>query len=678
MPNALAQETSPYLLQHAENPVNWYPWGETALQKAHQEDKPIFLSIGYAACHWCHVMAHESFEDPEIARLLNQGFICIKVDREERPDLDTLYMAAVVAMTGQGGWPMSLFLTPDGQPFFGGTYFPPMPRHGMPSFRQVLESVLRSWEEERDNINQVSKQVADHLQQATRWSAEPGLLQPSFLEQATQQLIDTYDLENGGWGQAPKFPQAMVLEFLLMRASRGNQMALEVVIHNLKAMSQGGMYDLVGGGFHRYSTDENWLIPHFEKMLYDNAQLARVYLHAYQITREPRFRQVCEQTLDFITRELTSPEGGFYSSLDADSEGIEGKYYTWTPEEIQKAIDGQSSRELLTAAYGITEAGNFEGKNILRPTLDDSILSERFQLLPTQISEKLIHLHKKLLIHREQRVRPNTDDKVLVSWNALTEIAFAEAGLALNRFDYIKMATRNAGLLLNNLYHNGRLFRSYRMGRATHDAYLEDYAGLALALLTIYVADPDVRWFKTASQLVQVMQTHFSDPSGGFFDTRDDQEQLLARPKELQDNATPSGNSLACFALLKFAAYSGASDLREKSEQVLGSIQKVAARYPTAFGFWLSAMDFAIGPVKQVAIIGNQQDLLNAAMQKVVFERYRPRVVLASSNGPAGADAPELLRDRPLRNNHPTAYVCEGFVCRMPVNTPEELEEQLA
>ncbi|MDD5370262.1 MAG: thioredoxin domain-containing protein [Anaerolineaceae bacterium] len=677
MSNALAREISPYLLQHAENPVDWYPWSQSALQKAHREDKPIFLSIGYAACHWCHVMAHESFEDPEIAHLLNQGFVSIKVDREERPDLDALYMAAVVAMTGQGGWPMSLFLTPDGLPFYGGTYFPPKPRYGMPSFRQVLESVIQSWKKERENVYQIGQQVAENLQQATRWDLRPASLQPSFLDQAAHYLVEIYDWENGGWGHAPKFPHPMVLEFLLMRTVRGDSKALEVVRHALDLMSKGGMYDQVGGGFHRYSTDEHWFVPHFEKMLYDNAQLARVYLHAYQITGEVNYRRICEDTLDFIAREMTSSEGGFYSSLDADSEGEEGKYYTWTPLDIQKAVDKPSDRELLIAAYGITESGNFEGRSILRQTLNESMLAQRFQISPDQITEKLTGLLKILRKYREQRVRPITDDKVLVSWNTLTQITFREAGLAFHRADYLDVAMRNIEFILDRLYQDGRLYRSYRVGRVNHEAGLDDYAGLILALLSAYGADADVRWFTTASQFIQDMQSHFSDPTGGFFDTRDDQEQLLVRPKEMQDNATPSGNALACLALLKFAAYSGASGLRQDAEQLLGSLQEVALRYPTAFGYWLSVMDFAVGPVLQVAILGKQQDPLTRAMQNLVTSNYRPRMVIAISNDPPHQSAPELLQHRSLRNNQTTAYVCEGFVCRMPVNTVADLEEQL-
>ncbi len=605
MPNQLEKETSPYLLQHAGNPVDWYAWGEEALEKAHREDKPIFLSIGYAACHWCHVMAHESFEDEEIARLLNNHFVSIKVDREERPDLDSIYMNAVVAMTGQGGWPMSVFLTPDGQPFFGGTYFPPTPRYGMPSFRQVLESIIRSWEEEREQVGVVSQQIAEHLAKAARSASPTRPLEQTTIDQAAHNLLDSYDGQNGGWGPAPKFPQPMAVDFLLAQATRGNQNALQAAVHALHSMSRGGMYDVVGGGFHRYSTDGSWLVPHFEKMLYDNAQLARVYLHGYLLTHEENFREVCEATLDFILRELTHPEGGFFSSLDADSEGEEGKYYVWTEAEIREILADAVQSDLLLAAYGVTLQGNFEGRNVLQRRKTDQELAEQFNHPVDDVRSLLEKSLDRLLKAREGRVRPATDDKVLVSWNALALVAFAEAGAYLNRQDYLAAARRNADFLLRELHPAGKLLRSWRVGQARHAGYLEDYAGLILGLISLYQADPDPRWFAAARELAQEMVAHFSDPEGGFFDTRDDAGTLLTRPKDEQDNATPSGNALAALALLKIAELDSQAGLQERAIQMLGRMQAPAARYPTAFGFWLNAMDFALGPVKQVAVLGD-------------------------------------------------------------------------
>jgi len=677
MPNRLEKETSPYLLQHAGNPVEWYSWGEEALEKAHLEDKPIFLSIGYAACHWCHVMAHESFEDGEIAALLNEHFVSIKVDREERPDLDSIYMNAVVAMTGQGGWPMSVFLTPDGKPFYGGTYFPPQPRYGMPSFRQVLESIIRSWEEEREQVGEIGRQIADHLAKAARPQILPGTLGQKGIDQASQKLIESYDWQNGGWGPAPKFPQPMAIDFLLSQATRGNEEALRTAVHALRAMSRGGMYDLAGGGFHRYSTGNDWLVPHFEKMLYDNAQLASAYLHGYLLTGDDAFRAVTEATLDFIQRELAHPKGGFYSSLDADSEGKEGKYYIWTGQEIREKLEDPTQAELFAAAYGVTPEGNFEGRNILQRRKNNEDLAAQFDLPIESVRSKLEEGLKRLLAARENRVRPATDDKVLVSWNALALIAFAEAGIYLARQDYLTVATRSAEFLLRELFSGGQLLRSWRNGQTRHAGYLEDHAGLILGLIALYQADPNPRWYTAAQNLAREMVEHFSDPESGFFDTRDDAGTLLTRPKDEQDNATPSGNALAALALLKLAELEGQTELRERSIQILGRMQPVAARYPTAFGFWLNAMDFALGPIKQIAVMGNPADPATQELVRMVFAKYDPRRVTAVSDFPPPPGSPMLLADRPLKNGLPTAYVCEGFACLLPVNDPKSLAVQI-
>lgn len=675
--NHLVNEISPYLLQHAENPVDWYPWGPEALEKAKSEDKPIFLSIGYSACHWCHVMAHESFQDPLIAQLLNDHFVSIKVDREERPDLDSLYMDAVVAMTGQGGWPMSMFLTPTGTPFFGGTYFPPKPRYGMPSFSQILESIIASWNSERDQIDHVGQQVADHLRQSMQSTGKSQTGKFDTIDQAVSRLVSSFDNVHGGWGSAPKFPLPMVIDFLLGIASRGNNEALEPALFSLKAMARGGMYDVVGGGFHRYSTDNDWLIPHFEKMLYDNALLSRAYLHAYQLTGDKFYEQVCTRTLDYMIRELRSAEGGFFSSQDADTQGEEGKYYLWMPEEVAQAIGKEKDTALFTAAYSITEAGNYEGRNVLQRSLDDNTLATQFQISPDEVAKRINNSLSKLLKYREQRVKPGIDDKVLVSWNALAILVFAEAGITLSRDDYISVATRNANMLLKTLHPDDRLLRSFRAGKSLHTAYLEDYAALILALLAVYQASPDVRWYQSARSLLREMLDHYLGPDDRLYDTRTGEEIPLTRPRHLEDNATPSGNALAAMALLKMAAYSGNSVWRTRAETMAGEIQTLASQYPSGFGFWLQAIDFAVGPVKEIAIIGKPSKTATQALVQKVFSTFRPNTVLAVSDYPPSPEAPDLLFERPIRNGKPTAYVCQNFTCRNPVNDPVDLEALL-
>ncbi|HJS17895.1 MAG TPA: thioredoxin domain-containing protein, partial [Anaerolineales bacterium] len=643
MPNKLVHENSPYLLQHANNPVDWYPWSDEALTKARLENKPIFLSIGYAACHWCHVMEHESFEDAETAAIMNEHFICIKVDREERPDLDSIYMQATTAMTGSGGWPMSVFLTPDLQPFYTGTYFPPVRRYNMPAFKDVLLNLARAWREDRDEITRVGNQVVEYIQPQSQASESGKMLSPQHPEAAVNSLLDSYDWSNGGWGNAPKFPQPMTIEFLLRRALNDltqREQILKFCVHVLDAMSRGGMYDVVGGGFARYSVDNFWRVPHFEKMLYDNAQLALVYLHGYLVTRDIRYRQTCEETLDFILREMTHPAGGFYSSLDADSEGEEGKFYIWTLDEIQDVLS--SDFEFFKAAYGMTSQGNWEGKIVLQRTLDDSTLAARFKLDPDLVRQKLTESHRQLLQVRNRRIRPGTDDKILVMWNSLMLSAFAQAGRALNRKDYLDAAVRNARFLLDNLYINDRLLRSWRDGQAKHNAYLEDYAGLILGLMDLYQSDFNPDWFEKASRLADEMVEHFSDPTGGFFDTRHDHETLLVRPKDMQDNATPSGNAMACEALLKLAAFTDEGRYRDLAETALGQVADFSARYPTSFGRWLSAADFALANVKQVAVVyepgaENVQEILN-----LIQTEYRPNLVLAAATVPPPANSPSL------------------------------------
>jgi uncharacterized protein YyaL (SSP411 family) len=678
MPNHLVNEISPYLLQHASNPVDWYPWGAEALAKALEQDKPIFLSIGYAACHWCHVMAHESFEDAATAALMNANFICIKVDREQRPDLDSIYMDFVVAATGQGGWPMSVFLTPSGQPFYGGTYFPLFRRHNLPAFREVLDTVARLWRSDRQAILSSSDNFTQRISAQLVAPKSDLQLNPSFLKQVSRTIADGYDRQNGGWGSAPKFPQPMLIEFLLRQATRGDQDCLDMAVHALRSMAQGGMYDILGGGFARYSVDSTWHIPHFEKMLYDNAQLALVYLHAHLLTGDPFFREVCESTLDFVLRELTHPAGGFFSSLDADSEGEEGKFYLWMPQDIRLSLVEPADADLFIAAYSLSQSGNFEGRNILRRTLTDEQLAQQFHRDPASIPPYLSGLRRKLLSARNSRVHPAVDDKVLVSWNALMLTALSEAGRSLDRQDYIEAAVLNAGFILEEMNVGGTLVRSWRAGRGTGSAYLEDYAGFALSLLALYQADPHPRWYQASLWLLEQVQANFTHPSGGFFDTSDDHQPLLYRPMVLQDNATPSGNALAAMLLLQLSAYEGRSDWRSLAEQMLTSILGLLMRYPSGFAHWLCAADFSLGPLYEVAVLGNPDDPATQAMLARLNHAYHPRLVLASSSYPPLSGSPALLNDRPMLNAHPTAYVCRGFVCRQPVNDPDMMVEQLS
>jgi uncharacterized protein YyaL (SSP411 family) len=677
MTNHLVHESSPYLLQHAENPVDWYPWGKQALEKANLEQKPIFLSIGYAACHWCHVMAHESFEDSSIAALLNANFVSIKVDREERPDLDSIYMNFIIAISGQGGWPMNIFLTPEGKPFYGGTYFPPTRRQNLPSFYEVLKTIIRLWITDRESILSSSEQLVKSLQPHSPAQSETQALSHDLLQQVTKTITSHYSWQGGGWGTAPKFPQPMLLEFLLRQATRHDKANLDLVVHACQAMAQGGMYDVLAGGFARYSVNPTWLIPHFEKMLYDNALLALLYLHVYQLTHEGFFRQVCESTLDFVLRELTHPEGGFFSSLDADSEGEEGKFYLWTPQQIHEALPQSADADLFITAYGVSPEGNFEGSNILHRTLTDEQLAQQFNLPPEAVSSWLTELRQRLLLTRNSRPRPNTDDKVLISWNALMLTALAEAAGALSRSDYLEAAVKNARFILENLYADGKLLRSWRHGVAKQSAFLEDYAGLAHALLSLYQVDPVTGWYQTALELQEHILEHFSDPTGGFFDTPSYHEPLLIRPKDQQDNATPSGNALTAMLLLKLATYQGNSAWRQLAEAMLSSNLDMMLRYPSAFAQWWCAADFALGPVNEVAILGSLSEKTTQALLEPLWQGYSPRLILAASIYPPVPGSPALLQDRPLLNGLPTAYVCQGFVCQQPINDPQAMLAQL-
>jgi uncharacterized protein YyaL (SSP411 family) len=609
---------------------------------------------------------------------MNKYFINIKVDREERPDLDGIYMSAVVAMTGQGGWPMSVFLTPDGKPFFGGTYYPPVRRYNMPSFKEVLMGVQAAWQKDRAGLFDSSTKITAYLAETNRLAAIDQALNPKLLDQAALTLAQTYDWNFGGWGQAPKFPQPMAIEFLLRRASKGDRLALDVAIHALQTMALGGMYDVVGGGFARYSTDNYWRVPHFEKMLYDNAQLARVYLYGYLLSGQESLRKVCEQTLDFMLREMHNPLGGFYSSLDADSEGEEGKFYVWTPGEIQQALQDDELSKLVMEAYAITQAGNFEGRNVLQRSQDDEHLSEKFSLPVDAIQERVQSAHARLLQHRNLRIRPGTDDKVLTSWNALAMIALLEAGKYLNRQDYLEQAEITAAFLLDALWDGKQLLRAWRDGNAAHQGYLEDYAGLGLALCMLYQADGDQRWFAFAEMFAEYLIEHFRDDGFGFYDTHDLHEILITRPKDLQDNATPCGNSLAVMVLQQLAAINGNGVWRDIAEKSISALQTQAARYPTAFGQWLCAMDFALGPLREIAILGDDSDVRTRELVDAIWRSFQPDTVVARSALPLPPGAPMLLQERNQVDNQPTAYVCQRFVCQSPVNTPQALLTQLS
>jgi uncharacterized protein YyaL (SSP411 family) len=671
MPNRLANENSPYLLQHKNNPVDWYPWGKEALEKAKLENKPIFLSIGYAACHWCHVMERESFEDMATAELMNEHFINIKVDREERPDLDGIYMTAVVSLTGQGGWPMSVFLTPDGKPFFGGTYFPPVRRYGMASFSEVLTNIADLWAEKADELEASGEKLTAQIQARSMLPPpdEEAELDPSILDRAVSNIYSGYDWQNGGWGAAPKFPQAMTVLFLMRQAHRGGKAAFELGTHALEAMAKGGMYDLLGGGFARYSVDDRWLVPHFEKMLYDNALLARAYLHAYLISGNPHFRQICEETIDFVLREMTHPDGGFFSSIDADSEGEEGLFYTWTYKEIESLLD-EDELALFSEAYTIPVNGNFEGRIVLQRKIKPEDL--------TSMEAVLGPARQKLFAYREQRIRPATDDKVLTAWNAWMAVAFAEAARYLNREDYLLAAQRNLEFLTNNLFNGDKLLRSWRDGKALHNAYLEDYASLILALLALYQSDHNVDWYRKAVSLAERMIADFYDEDEGFFDTARDHESLIARPQESQDNATPSGSSLALQAVLTLSAYTGVGRYYDIAAQTISPLQETFAAYPTAFANWLCALDLALAEIKEVAIIGDPDAAGTQALIETMWSSFRLDVVLAVSSDPTTEDRPPLLKDRSMVDGKPTAYVCRYFVCQQPTTDPDTLVNQLS
>jgi uncharacterized protein YyaL (SSP411 family) len=681
MTNRLADETSPYLLQHAHNPVDWYPWGPEALERARAEDRPILLSVGYSACHWCHVMERESFEDEATAAQMNERFVCIKVDREERPDVDSIYMTAVQQMTGRGGWPMTVFLTPAGAPFYGGTYYPPAPRYGMPSFRQVLAAVWEAWRERRAEVDASADDLREMLRQTAAVLPTASALDASVLDRAFTELARRFDPRWGGFGAAPKFPQAMVLELLLRHWKRtGSAEALEMATLTLRRMAEGGMYDHVGGGFARYSTDAQWLVPHFEKMLYDNALLARVYLHAWQAAGDPEHRRVVEETLGWVMREMTSPEGGFYSALDADSEGEEGKFYLWTADEVD-ALLGADDGRLFRRYYDVSDGGNFEGKNILHTahTLDAVAAAEGVTL--ERLREVVERGRRVLYEARAKRVWPGLDDKVLTSWNAMMLHAFAEAARVLERDDWRKAAVRCADLLLGALRPGGRLMRTYKEGRARIPAFLEDHALLVEALLALYEATWDARWVREARSLAdELLERFWDDGAGVFYDTARDAEELVVRPRDVFDNATPSGSSAAVMALLRLGELVGEGRYRAVAERALAGSMELMARVPAGFGHLLNALDFALSAPTEIAIVGNPAAEDARALLRTVSRAYLPNAVLAfrtPDTGDADARLIPLLEGRTAQGGRATAYVCERLACKQPVTDASSLAEQL-
>jgi uncharacterized protein len=686
--NHLIAETSPYLLQHAHNPVDWYPWGEEALSRARDEDKPILLSIGYAACHWCHVMAHESFENEATAKLMNSLFINIKVDREERPDLDALYMDAVQALTGSGGWPMTVFLTPDGAPFYAGTYFPPDDnRFGMPGFPTVLRRLAYYYTSHRDEVEQQAASFRDFYRERdqNRLRLPEGVLPSevtvsvSELDQATAGLLQRTDAEHGGFGGAPKFPHPMNLEYLLRQASRKTGEEAEAILapvrKTLDKMAAGGIYDQVGGGFHRYATDAIWLVPHFEKMLYDNALLARVYLHAWQLTGDASYRRICEETLDYVLREMTDTAGGFYSTQDADSEGVEGKFYVWTPAELRAALDPDDAT-VAEQLWGVTEAGNFEGHNILHVEKSFAEVAAELGLDASLVEAAVARVRAKLYEARKARVAPARDDKVLSAWNGLMQRAFAEAGRILDRADYRDAATANARFVQDTMRLDGGLLRSWRAGQAKIAAYLEDYGAVANGLLSTYETTGNVSCFVAAHELIdEALQRFWDGEIETFFDTAADHEHLIGRPRELTDNASPSGMSLIAEALLRLSAFTGDEKYHSFATRVLVALTPAMIEQPLAFGHMLCALDDFVGPFEEVAIVGQPDHEATQTLLSVLRRLYRPRLVLAQAapDDAAAQEAVPLLANRPLVDGHPTAYVCRGFVCKRPVNQPDEL-----
>jgi uncharacterized protein YyaL (SSP411 family) len=679
--NRLIDETSPYLLQHAHNPVDWYPWGPEALERARAEDKPILLSIGYSACHWCHVMEHESFENSEIAGLMNDNFVCIKVDREERPDLDSIYMNAVQMMTGHGGWPMTVFLTPDLRPFYGGTYYPPVDRHGLPGFPKVLTAIADSYKNRGEEIETSAQAITSELKKINRLIPSGEMLTTEVLNQAFSALAGNFDRVNGGFGGAPKFPPSMTLMFLLRHHKRTNSPeALAMVELTLDKMARGGMYDHLGGGFARYSVDARWHVPHFEKMLYDNALLARIYLCAYQQTKNPTYRRVAEEVFEYNLRDMTDPTGAFYSSEDADSEGEEGKFYVWTRAEVISIL-GAEDGAIFCEFFNVTESGNFEhGNSILNTPLSLEEFAEKKGANPEELRRTISAARQRLFDVREARVRPGRDDKSLTAWNGLMLTAFAEAANILGRDDYREIAVRNAEFILEHLTKDGRLLRTYKSGQSKLNGYLEDYAYVIEGMLALYEATFELRFFNHARELADMMIAQFWDEAdGGFYFTSTDHEELLTRTKDYFDNATPSGNSVAALALQKLFHLTQEQEYQRTALAVLRTVRQAVAKYPSGFGYALCALDFYLSEPKEIAIVGETDSHEVRLFIEEIYSRYLPNKVIAARapQDEQSAEAIKLLAGRPMVEGKSTAYVCRDYTCLAPATTIEELVARL-
>ena len=679
--NRLASETSPYLLQHAHNPVDWYPWGPEAFDLARREDRPVLLSVGYSACHWCHVMERESFENDDIAALMNRLFVSIKVDREERPDVDQIYMQAVQSMTGRGGWPMTVFLTPDGVPFYGGTYFPPVDRHGMPAFPRLLQSIADAYHGRRGEVLEAGRQLVENMQQSERLTRSASPLAKEVLVGAYLGLSGEFDKRDGGLGQAPKFPQPMAWEAILRVWKRtGDPRALEMLRHTLTRMARGGIYDQLGGGFHRYSVDGQWLVPHFEKMLYDNAQLASLYLHGWLATGEAEYRRVTEETLDYVLREMTHPAGGFYSAQDADSEGVEGKFFVWSPEEIRAVLGDETLARAVLAYWGVDDGANFEGHSILFVPREPAEVAKTLGVSPDELAARIARARQTLYAQREKRVHPGLDDKVLASWNGLMLSALAEAAAALGRLDYLAAAVRNAEFLASSMVRDGRLLRSWKDGQARITGYLEDHAMVGAGLLALYEATFDRRWLDESRRLAEeTLRLFWNTERATFFDTGHDQESLVVRPRNIFDNAVPSGTSVTIEWLLRLAIVTGLERYEAIALQALRPMADVMQKHPSGFGRYLCALDFHLGPVAEVALVWPAgAERAAAPLTETVFRRYQPnRVVVGTAAGAPGAAGLPLLADRGAVEGKPTAYVCRRYVCQLPVTEPDALARQL-
>jgi len=677
--NRLINETSPYLLQHAHNPVDWYPWGNEAFARAREENKPVLLSIGYSACHWCHVMAHESFENEEIATLMNELFVNIKVDREERPDLDTIYMNAVQMMTHHGGWPMTVFLTPDAVPFYGGTYFPPQDRYNMPGFPRILTSVAEAYRVRPTDIAETSNSLLGELRRMSVSDSSDQAIETELLDAAFVGIVRNYDSNNGGFGGAPKFPPAMSLEFLLRVHERtGNTDALEIIDDTAEKMAHGGIYDQLAGGFHRYSTDAKWLVPHFEKMLYDNALLARFYLHYFQLTKSDMARTTAVGILDYVLQEMMNPEGGFYSTQDADSEGHEGKFFVWDRVEIIEAL-GQRDGELFCKYFNVTEGGNFEGKNILNVTRPLIELAREAQVDEKELADVIEQSKLKLLEIRNRRIKPDRDEKILTAWNGLMLASFAEAGAILDRGDYTEAARKNAGFLLDQLWRENRLLRTFKDGVAKLNAYLEDYAFLTEGLLTLYETTGESRWLKSCIEITETMVEQFWDEQeGGFYFTGKDHEDLIVRTKDYFDNATPAGNSVAASVLLRLSVLLDKETYRNLGIAVLREVAHSARRYPSGFGYALTVAEFLLAGKKEVALIATDNEILKQFID-ATWREFVPNKVVASSLSAEIENTPIRLLERRtvIEGFAITAYVCQNYTCQIPATEMETFMDQL-